>query len=29
MQAAGCEVNLLATINGFTALALGTAAQMK
>jgi len=27
MQAAGCEVNLLATINGFTALALGTSAQ--
>ncbi|GAA1968949.1 ABC transporter substrate-binding protein [Isoptericola halotolerans] len=28
MQAAGCEVNLLATINGFTALSVGTAAQM-
>jgi len=27
LQAAGCEINLLATINGFTALALGTAAQ--
>lgn len=27
MKAAGCEINLLATINGFTALALGTAAQ--
>mgnify|MGYP000433431487 CR=1 FL=1 len=27
MQAAGCEINLLATINGFTALALGTSAQ--
>ncbi|MDQ0373016.1 ABC transporter substrate-binding protein [Cellulomonas humilata] len=29
MQAAGCEVNFLATVNGFTALALGTAAKMK
>ncbi|MCA5893493.1 ABC transporter substrate-binding protein [Isoptericola sp. NEAU-Y5] len=28
MKEAGCEVNLLATINGFTAMALGTAAQM-
>lgn len=28
LQAAGCTVNLLATVNGFTALALGTAAQM-
>ena len=28
MQAAGCEVNFLATVNGFTALALGTAAKM-
>lgn len=28
MQAAGCEINMLATVNGFTALALGTAAQM-
>jgi branched-chain amino acid transport system substrate-binding protein len=27
LKAAGCEINLLATINGFTALALGTAAQ--
>ncbi|WP_084106621.1 ABC transporter substrate-binding protein [Demequina sp. NBRC 110056] len=27
LQAAGCEINLLATINGFTALALGTSAQ--
>ncbi|THV42204.1 ABC transporter substrate-binding protein [Glycomyces buryatensis] len=29
MQAADCEVNILATINGFTALALGTAAQLE
>lgn len=28
MQAAGCTVNFLATVNGFTALALGTAAKM-
>lgn len=28
MQAAGCEINILGTINGFTALALGTAAQL-
>ena len=28
LQAAGCEINILATINGFTALALGTAAQL-
>jgi ABC-type branched-subunit amino acid transport system substrate-binding protein len=28
MKAAGCEINLLATINGFTALAIGTAAQL-
>ncbi|UOE42843.1 ABC transporter substrate-binding protein [Agromyces larvae] len=28
MQAAGCEINLLATINGFTALAVGTAAKL-
>lgn len=28
MQAAGCEINMLATINGFTALAVGTAAQL-
>lgn len=28
LQAAGCEVVTLATINGFTALAIGTAAQM-
>ncbi|QKJ20169.1 ABC transporter substrate-binding protein [Microbacterium hominis] len=28
LQAAGCEITLLATINGFTALALGTAAQL-
>ena len=28
MQAAGCEVNFLATVNGFTALAVGTAAKM-
>ncbi|WP_350348959.1 ABC transporter substrate-binding protein [Agromyces sp. G08B096] len=28
MQAAGCEVNLLATVNGFTALAVGTAAKL-
>lgn len=27
LQAAGCTVNLLATVNGFTALALGTAAK--
>ncbi|MET0735882.1 MAG: ABC transporter substrate-binding protein [Microbacterium sp.] len=27
LKAAGCEINLLATINGFTALALGTAAK--
>lgn len=29
MQAAGCDANVLATINGFTALALGTAAQLQ
>ena len=29
LQAAGCEVNVLATITGFTALAIGTAAQLK
>lgn len=28
MQSAGCEVNVLATITGFTALAIGTAAQL-
>jgi branched-chain amino acid transport system substrate-binding protein len=28
MQAAGCDVNFLASINGFTALAVGTAAQL-
>jgi branched-chain amino acid transport system substrate-binding protein len=28
LQAAGCEVVMLATVNGFTALAVGTAAQM-
>ncbi|MEU6248716.1 ABC transporter substrate-binding protein [Glycomyces sp. NPDC047010] len=28
LKAAGCEVNILATINGYTALAVGTAAQM-
>ena len=28
MQAAGCEINMLATINGFTALAVGTAAKL-
>src|SRR5690606_14078212 len=28
LQAAGCEVNFLATINGFTALAVGTAAKL-
>ena len=28
MKAAGCEVNILATINGFTALAVGTAAKL-
>ena len=28
LKAAGCEINILATINGFTALALGTAAQL-
>jgi ABC-type branched-subunit amino acid transport system substrate-binding protein len=28
MKAAGCEINMLATINGFTALAVGTAAQL-
>lgn len=27
LQAAGCTVNMLATVNGFTALALGTAAR--
>lgn len=29
MKAAGCEVNILGTINGFTAMALATAAQME
>ncbi len=29
MQAAGCQVNVLATITGFTAIAIGTAAQLK
>ncbi|AYF98273.1 ABC transporter substrate-binding protein [Protaetiibacter intestinalis] len=29
LQSAGCEVNVLATITGFTALAIGTAAQLK
>ncbi|MDN3242553.1 ABC transporter substrate-binding protein [Glycomyces tritici] len=29
MMAAGCEVNVLGTINGFTAMAVGTAAQME
>lgn len=28
LKAAGCEINILGTINGFTALALGTAAQL-
>ncbi|MFC8682123.1 ABC transporter substrate-binding protein [Microbacterium ureisolvens] len=28
MKAAGCEINILGTINGFTALAVGTAAQL-
>jgi len=28
MQAAGCEINMLATVNGFSALAIGTAAKM-
>ncbi|MDW4573564.1 ABC transporter substrate-binding protein [Microbacterium sp. M3] len=28
MKAAGCEINILGTINGFTALAIGTAAQL-
>ncbi|MBD5785208.1 ABC transporter substrate-binding protein [Cellulosimicrobium terreum] len=28
MQAAGCDTNFLATVNGFTALAVGTAAQL-
>lgn len=28
MKAAGCEVNVLGTINGFTALAIGTAAKL-
>ncbi|MEN5072253.1 ABC transporter substrate-binding protein [Isoptericola cucumis] len=28
MRKAGCEINLLATINGFTAMSLGTAAKM-
>ncbi|MDY0910508.1 ABC transporter substrate-binding protein [Microbacterium sp. CFBP9034] len=28
LKAAGCEINILATINGFTALAVGTAAQL-
>jgi ABC-type branched-subunit amino acid transport system substrate-binding protein len=28
LQAAGCEVNILGTINGFTAMAIGTAAQL-
>lgn len=29
LQTAGCEVNVLATITGFTAIAIGTAAQLK
>ena len=29
LMSAGCEVNILGTINGFTALALGTAAQLE
>jgi ABC-type branched-subunit amino acid transport system substrate-binding protein len=29
LQSAGCEVNVLATITGFTAIAIGTAAQLK
>ena len=29
MREAGCEINILATINGFTALAVGTAAQLE
>ncbi|GAA1691878.1 ABC transporter substrate-binding protein [Glycomyces endophyticus] len=29
MMAAGCQVNVLGTINGFTAMAVGTAAQME
>ncbi|MCT9818913.1 ABC transporter substrate-binding protein [Microbacterium sp. W1N] len=28
LKAAGCEINILGTINGFTALAVGTAAQL-
>ena len=28
MKAAGCEINMLATVNGFTALAIGTAAKL-
>ena len=28
LKAAGCEINILATINGFSALAVGTAAQL-
>ncbi|PWC06608.1 ABC transporter substrate-binding protein [Mycetocola zhujimingii] len=28
MKAAGCEINMLATVNGFTALAVGTAAKL-
>ncbi|QTX05987.1 ABC transporter substrate-binding protein [Agromyces archimandritae] len=28
MQAAGCEINMLATVNGFSALAIGTAAKL-
>lgn len=28
LQAAGCEINILGTLNGFTALAVGTAAQL-
>lgn len=28
LKAAGCEINILATINGFTALAVGTSAQL-
>lgn len=28
MKAAGCQINMLATVNGFTALAIGTAAKL-
>ncbi|GAB4085344.1 ABC transporter substrate-binding protein [Myceligenerans cantabricum] len=29
LKAAGCDVNVLGTVNGFTALAIGTAAQLE